>query len=150
EGQAVKPVCHTLCGYASGYLSTVLDRAIIVKETKCRAMGYDKCEATCMPIENWGPELEKESRYYQSTSMIKELDEITEKLKIERDFLNSANKVHKKLIEGLLSKEGLQGIVDVLYKTTRLPTMIEDEHNQIMVKSDDSFDLLELNEIESR
>lgn len=145
---SAQPVCHTLCGYASGYLSTVLKKPILVKETKCRAMGHEKCEVTCMPMEKWGQELENEYRYYQSTSMIQELDEITAKLKVERDYLNKANKVHRKLIEELLSKQGLQSIVDLLYKTTGLPAFIENEYNHILVKSDEvaiDFDLGKLN-----
>ncbi|WP_245844121.1 XylR N-terminal domain-containing protein [Oceanobacillus rekensis] len=139
-----QPVCHTLCGYASGYLSTVLNRPMIVKETKCMGMGHDKCETIIIPQEKLGKELENENRYYQSTSMIQELDEITAKLKIERDNLNKTYTIHRKLIEELLSKKGLQSIVDSLYKTTGLPTFIENEHHQIMVKSDDvtiDFDL---------
>ena len=34
-----KPICHTLCGYASGYLSTVLQKTILVKEIECRGNG---------------------------------------------------------------------------------------------------------------
>ena len=136
-----KPVCHILCGYSSGYLSTVLKRPMLVKETKCMAMGHDRCEIICMPMEKCGEELKNEYRYYQSASMIQELDEITAKLKIERDYLNQANKVHRKLIEELLSKQGIQRIVELLYNTTGLPTFIEDEYNQIMVKSDDVPDV---------
>ena len=82
------------------------EKAILVKETKCRAMGHDNCEVIFMPREKWGEKLENENRYYQSTSMIQELDEITAKLKIERDYLKKANEVHRKLIEELLSKQG--------------------------------------------
>ena len=60
-----KPVCHTLCGYASGYLSTVLQKSIIVKEIECSAMGHEECKAICMPVENWGEELENEYSYYR-------------------------------------------------------------------------------------
>ena len=105
------------------------------------AMGHDRCEVICMPMEKCGEELKNEYRYYQSASMIQELDEITAKLKIERDYLNQANKVHRKLIEELLSKQGIQRIVELLYNTTGLPTFIEDEYNQIMVKSDDVPDV---------
>ena len=142
-----QPVCHSLCGYASGYLSTVLKRPMLVVENKCMAMGHDQCEVTIKPMEKWGDELENEYRYYQSSSMIQELDEITAKLKIERDYLSKGNQVHRKLIEGLLSKQGIQRIVDILYKTTGLPTFIENEFNQILVKSDQvtiDFDLKKL------
>ncbi|GGC75793.1 hypothetical protein GCM10007216_02920 [Thalassobacillus devorans] len=143
-----QPVCHTMCGYASGYLSTVLKRPILVKETKCSAMGEDKCEVICMPMEKWGQELENEYRYYQSNSMIQELDEITAKFKKERDNLNKAYHVHRKLIEELLAKQGLKKIVDLLYETTGLPVFIENEYNQIMVQSDHvtiDFDLEKIN-----
>lgn len=131
-----QPVCHTLCGYASGYLSTVLNRSIIVKEVECRAMGHDKCRAICRPIEKWGEELENEYSYYQSTSMIQELDEVTAKLKVERDYLKQANEVQRKLTHQLLSNQGIQGIVDVLFDTTGLPTFIENEYHKVLVKSE--------------
>ncbi len=75
--------------------------------------GMINVKVICMPMEKWGEELENEYRYYQSTSMIQELDEITAKLKIERDYLNQANEVQRKLIEELLSKQGIQRIVEL-------------------------------------
>lgn len=141
------PVCHTLCGYASGYLSTISNRSIIVKEVECRAMGHAQCKVICMPIERWGEELENEYSYYQSTSMIQELDEVTAKLKIERDYLKQANEVQRKLTNELLSKQGLQKIVDLLFETTGLPTFIEDEYNKIIVKSKNVSINIDLNKI---
>lgn len=144
-----QPVCHTMCGYASGYLSTVLKRQILVRETKCSAMGHDRCEVICMPMEKYGEELEKEYRYYQSTSMIQELDEITAKLKNERDNLSKTYDIHRQLISELLSKNGLQRIVNVLYQTTGLPTFIEDGDNDIRVKSNEVMLDIELSDLNS-
>lgn len=129
------PVCHTLCGYASGYLSTVLEKPILVKEVECRAMGHKQCKVICMPMKKWGENIEKEYSYYQSTSMIQELDAVTAKLKIERDYLKQANEIQRKLTNQLFSKKGLQRIVDLLFETTGLPTFIENEYNNIIVKS---------------
>ncbi|SFE23935.1 PucR C-terminal helix-turn-helix domain-containing protein [Lentibacillus persicus] len=148
ENYSEEPICHTLCGYASGYLSTVLERPILVKETKCRAMGYDHCEVVCIPMEKWGDELENEYHYYQSTSMIQELDEVTAKLKVERDHLNKTYEIHRRLIKELLSKQGLQRIVNVLYQSTGRPIFIENEDHKLMAKSDEvtvDFDLEDLN-----
>src|SRR5699024_10878350 len=136
-GFSEKPVCHTLCGYASGYLSKVLGQTILVKEKKCEAMGHDHCEVVMMPLNKWGEEQQDEYRYYQSSSMIEELDEISAKLKTERDYLSTANDVHRKLIEELLAKQGLQNIVDLLYETSGLPAFIEDQNHKIIMKSDD-------------
>ena len=132
---STEPVCHTLCGYASGYLSTVLQQPILVKEVECRAMGHEQCKCICMPIDKWGDEITSELGYYQGTSIIKELDEITEQLKVERDHLNKANDIHQRLIEELLSKQGIQKVVDILYETTGLTTFIENENHQILVQA---------------
>ena len=130
-----EPICHTLCGYASGYLSKVLQQPVLVKEVECRAMGHEHCKSICMPIEKWGEEITSELSYYQANSMIKELDEMTAKLKIERDHLSKANDIHRQLIEELLSKQGIQRVVDVLYEATGLTSFIENELDQIVVKS---------------
>ena len=87
-----------------------------------------------MPIDKWGDEITSELGYYKGTSIIKELDEITEQLKSERDHLNKANDIHQRLIEELLSKQGIQKVVDILYETTGLTTFIEDENHQIIFK----------------
>lgn len=139
-----EPVCHTLCGYASGYLSSALQKTILVKEIKCEAMGHDHCEIVCMPMEKWGKAERNEHKYYQASSMIQELDEVTAKLKEERDYLSKAHEVHKQLIKELLSKQKLQKIIDLLHDTTGLPTFIEDNSHTIIARSekvDIDFDL---------
>ncbi len=139
EGPAAEPVCHTLCGFASGYLSSALGRPMLVKETKCKGAGDAHCEMVCKPISEWGTD-ERENTYYQSSSVIEELDEVTAKLKEERDYLNTAHDVHKKLIETILSKKGLERIAELLHGTTGLPIFIEDEYHNIVASSED-FDL---------
>lgn len=127
------PVCHHLCGYASGYLSSVLNTQVIVKETACVGMGHTHCEAVCMPLAQWGDELENEHRYYQQTSMLEELDEVTAKLKKEKDYLTQANDVLKQFTNALLSNQGIQKIVDLLYETTGVTACIENEQHEPIV-----------------
>lgn len=145
KGLSQEPVCHNLCGYASGYLSKVLQQPILVKEVECRAMGHEQCKCICMPIEKWGDQITSDLSYYQNNSMIKELDEITAKLKVERDHLSKASDIHRQLIEELLSNQGIQKVVDILFETTGLTVFIEDEYNQIIVKSGKLPEQLTLN-----
>lgn len=126
-GQSDTPVCHNLCGYASGYLSTALQRKIIVKETACTAMGHPHCEAVCMPLDEWDETLQNEDRYYQTTSMLEQLDEVTAKLKQERDYLQQANDVLKQFTKALWSNQGIQKILDLLYETTGNAAYIEND-----------------------
>jgi PucR family transcriptional regulator, purine catabolism regulatory protein len=135
KGLSKEPVCHNLCGYASGYLSKVLQQPILVKEVECRAMGHEQCKCICMPIEKWGEEITSDLSYYQANSIVKELDEVTAKLKIERDHLSKASDIHRQLIGELLSNQGIQKVVDILFETIGLTVFIEDEYNQIIVKS---------------
>lgn len=41
--KSVHPVCATMTGYASGFVSTSLNKQVIFKEVKCRAMGDPFC-----------------------------------------------------------------------------------------------------------
>lgn len=130
-----RPVCHTMCGYTSGYLSTIFNRSILVVEQRCRAMGHDCCEVVCIPMEKENDKLASEYKYYQATSMIQELDEVTAKLKRERDRLSKAYNIHQQLITELISKKGLHHIVQTVYKKTGVHTFIEDERKNILAKS---------------
>ncbi|MER1986472.1 MAG: helix-turn-helix domain-containing protein [Solibacillus sp.] len=127
HGNSQKPVCHNLCGYASGYLSTALNTTFIVKEIECSTMGYEHCRAICMPLDYWDDTLENEDRYYQTVNMLDELDEVTAKLKQERDNLKQANELLKEFTRALWSNQGIQKIIDLLHTTTGNPAYIESE-----------------------
>ena len=42
-GRSSEPVCWTLSGYASGHLSYLLQREVVIVETACRAQGHPYC-----------------------------------------------------------------------------------------------------------
>ena len=127
-GYSNKPVCHHATGYASGYLSTVLGKKVITKETKCKAMGHEHCQAVCRTIEEWDGEVDKELKYYEEDSIIDELNETFKKLKIERDNLSKASDVHQKLVKILLGQNDLSSIANTLTQHTKLPVLIENEN----------------------
>ena len=125
-GSNDQPVCHTLVGYASGYLSTILGKKVIAKEIECKAMGYEHCHAVCRTVEEWNGEVNDELKYYQADNIIGELDQTFEKLKIERDNLSKAYEVHQKLMEEVLKEHDLSSLADALHQITKLPVFIED------------------------
>ncbi|MDR9797104.1 XylR N-terminal domain-containing protein [Aeribacillus pallidus] len=125
-GLAHEPVCHTLVGYASGYLSTILGKKVITKEVKCKAMGHEYCHAVCRTVEEWDGEIDGELKYYKADNIIGELDETFKKLKIERDNLSKAYEVHRKLMEEVLKENDLSSIAYALHQITKIPVLIED------------------------
>ncbi|MCY1071744.1 sigma 54-interacting transcriptional regulator [Nannocystis sp. RBIL2] len=61
-GQAEEPVCWTLAGFASGYLSCVEQREIVVVEDRCVARGDATCRFLARPREAWDDSLESSPR----------------------------------------------------------------------------------------
>ncbi len=53
QGLGADPVCWMQIGYASGFASAFLGRAIVYRETACAAMGYDVCRIVGKPAEDW-------------------------------------------------------------------------------------------------
>ncbi|WP_071394117.1 XylR N-terminal domain-containing protein [Bacillus tuaregi] len=126
-GYGEESVCHSLVGYASGYLSELIEKQVIVRETSCIAKGDEKCHWICKTVEEWDgdPEVEKERLFFERDRISAELEETYEKLRLERDNLSKTYDVHQKLFKEIVFETGVQPIVDVLYETLKIPVVIE-------------------------
>ncbi|MGG1599636.1 XylR N-terminal domain-containing protein [Paenibacillus naphthalenovorans] len=134
-GKGGHPQCHTLVGYASGYLSTIIGEKVIVIEQSCQAMGNDCCFPICKTVKEWNGKADDVLKYYEPDSLINELDRMFEKLRIERDNLNRTYQVHEKLMNEVLREKDLSSIAKVLFQTTGIPVLIEDKHQTVLAMS---------------
>ncbi|WP_394236386.1 XylR N-terminal domain-containing protein [Niallia oryzisoli] len=132
-GQGEDSVCHTLVGYASGYLSELIEKQVIVRETSCIAKGDERCHWVCRTVEEWNgdPEAENELRFYEADHINAELEETYEKLRLERDSLSKTYDVHQKLFKEIIFETGVQPIVDVLYETMKTPVIMESRNFEV-------------------
>ena len=48
-----EPVCWTQIGYACGYTSAFMGRAVLYKEVECAGMGNEHCRIIGKPVEEW-------------------------------------------------------------------------------------------------
>lgn len=126
------PTCYTLVGYASGYLSTILDLKIIVREVECEGKGDDYCHWIAKREQDWQDESVKELFNFNDTSLIKELELAYEKIKEERDNLNKSFTIHKRLTHELIQGNDLQSISNVLFETLDVPIIFEDDQFNVM------------------
>ena len=126
HGISNTPACHTLTGYASGYMSTICKKNIIVKEITCIAKGDAECSFEMRLQEAWGPEIQEELKYYHETNIIEELEYTYEQLLEQRNYIETVSKFHKKLTESVSNGSNLQEITDTSYKLLRIPISIED------------------------
>lgn len=76
-GRAQEPVCHTLTGYASGWVTSFWGKPMVAVEPKCRGRGDDICEFEIRPADQWGAEAEPWARSLAATngSLTRELQD---------------------------------------------------------------------------
>ncbi len=80
-GPSTEPVCWTLAGFASGYLSRVAGRRILCFEEKCVAKGDAVCVMAGRPEEEWADCPESDRRFYDRRCLDEVLNQLTERLK---------------------------------------------------------------------
>lgn len=122
------PVCYTLLGYASGYYSTICGHTVIFKELSCKGMGMSHCKYVGKSIHDWNGEADEEVKYYENSTIVKELERTYEALLQERNNLSKATEISKRITQELINGSDLQYIVDDVYKILNIPIIIEDIH----------------------
>ena len=80
-GPSTEPVCWTLAGFASGYLSCVAGRRILCFEEKCVAKGDAHCLMVGRPEEEWQNCPTSDRRFFDRMCLDETLKDVTERLK---------------------------------------------------------------------
>jgi DNA-binding NtrC family response regulator len=84
-GRADAPMCWTICGLTSGYLSRTAGKEIYVLEDRCMGKGDAACRLFGRTREEWGDERAEELRFFKPNHLKQSLDvslhRVTETLK---------------------------------------------------------------------
>ncbi|HEY2743817.1 MAG TPA: sigma-54-dependent Fis family transcriptional regulator [Polyangia bacterium] len=91
-GRADEPVCWTLTGFASGYLSFCNGREIICIEQRCVGKGDAACHMIGKPREEWGDAIAEVVGYYQKQCLDAGLAKVTAALKQAESRLRAKKK----------------------------------------------------------
>jgi len=85
-GRSEVPVCWTICGLTSGYISRSSGKEIYVLEDRCMAKGDAACHLLGRTREEWGGERADELRFFEASRLEECLDvslqRVTETLKV--------------------------------------------------------------------
>ncbi|MCQ6276141.1 XylR N-terminal domain-containing protein [Bacillus sp. V3B] len=127
-GTSSSPICYTLSGYASGFVTEVCGQKVIFKEMCCRGTGSKECRAIGKTQDLWGNEIKDELYYLEETPIFDELELTYEKLLEERDQLTKANDIQKRLTEEVVKGSSLDSIIQELYKLCGFPVVIHNVH----------------------
>ena len=81
-GQADSPVCWTLCGLASGYLSFAAGKEMLAIEDRCMGKGDAACRVSIKSVEDWGPAAADALAVFKREGIDSALQEVTSALKL--------------------------------------------------------------------
>jgi DNA-binding NtrC family response regulator len=77
-GQDAAPVCWSLVGYTSGFVSACLGQEIYFRETACAGQGATQCSAIGRDAGSWGPEIETIRADFQAAALGQEVERLHE------------------------------------------------------------------------
>jgi DNA-binding NtrC family response regulator len=84
-GPSDEPVCWTLTGFASGYLSRAHDQQVYCLEERCRGKGDACCRVVGRPLQEWGDAITPHLAFYQKACLDAALSQVTSELRrVER------------------------------------------------------------------
>ena len=87
-GLSEEPVCWTLSGFASGYLSRVHEQEVYCLEERCRGKGDACCRVVGRPLQEWGDVIIPHLAFYQKACLDAALSQVTNELRrVERRLL---------------------------------------------------------------
>ena len=144
-GRSKTPVCFTVVGYASGYLSKICNQTVIFKEITCQAKDHAECKWVAKSLDYWNGEVDDELQFYKELPIVQELEMTFEKLLEEKNNLEKSTIIHEKLTEEILQGNNLESIASVVYDLTATPGIIVNTKHQPLAYT--GLSPLELNKV---
>lgn len=126
-GLSDQPICFTLIGYASGYISTLVGDKVIFKEFHCEGTGHEYCIWVGKSINLWNKdEIKNELECFEKMDISYELNTSYRKLLEERDYLKKKTYIQNQLTQDLLVNRDLQALsTKIFYEIHRVNIIID-------------------------
>ena len=134
-GRSDVPVCWTICGLTSGYLSRSCGHEIYVLEDRCVGQGDAACHLMGRTREEWGDERAEELRFFEATRLKDclevSLNRVTDTLKAaeqklrlhRRALVRVARDVQEPL--GIVAKSGpMAQLVDLASRVAKVDSTV--------------------------
>jgi DNA-binding NtrC family response regulator len=107
-GRSEEPVCWTLCGFASGYLSCCNGREILCAEERCMGKGDALCTMIGKPREEWGDASAPIFAYYERECLEAALKRVTAQLRrVERKLKSRESALGRGDDDAVLGSTGI-------------------------------------------
>jgi DNA-binding NtrC family response regulator len=134
-GRAEDPVCWTICGLISGYISRATGKEVYVLEDRCLSRGDAACHLMGRTREEWGDERAEELAFFEKTRLDDCLDvslqRVTQTLKAaERKLLKRRRALVRIAPEvdepfGIVARSGqMREVVDLAQRIAKVDSTI--------------------------
>jgi DNA-binding NtrC family response regulator len=128
-GPAEEPVCWTLTGFASGYLSRAHEQDIYCIEERCRGKGDAFCRVFGRPLHEWGDTITPHLPYYQQACLDAALTQLTSELRrVERRLRATRQKATataRRQVSGfVLESPAMQRVVDIARRVAQVDSTV--------------------------
>lgn len=130
-GQSSEPVCWTLIGFASGYLSHCNGKDIYFVEHRCMGQGAAVCQVEGLAREDWGDRINPHLPFFGREGIDTSLDRVADALKRTERRLRSRTQVlrtlagHEEDVPGLVARsDGMARVVDVARRVARVDSSV--------------------------
>ena len=131
-GRAEEPVCWTLTGFASGYLSYCNGKEIICVEERCVGKGDATCHMIGKSREEWGDAIADEVGYYQKQCLDAGLAKVTAALKSAEQRLR-AKKKQLERVEDVSEPAGMVARSDEMQKVLELARRVAHVDSTVLI-----------------
>jgi len=123
-GRAEAPMCWTICGLISGYLSRIADQEVFVLEDRCLGKGDAGCHLFGRTRQEWGDARAEELRFYDKNRLSDCLDvsihRVTETLKAAERKI----KEHRQALVGT-AQEGNEPVFGIIARSPAMRQVVD-------------------------
>jgi transcriptional regulator with AAA-type ATPase domain len=133
-GRADAPMCWTICGLISGYISRTAGTEIYVLEDRCMGKGDAACHLLGRTREEWGNERAEEIRFFQAKRLAECLDvslhRVTETLKAAERKLRDHRRALKRVARvqeplGIVAtSSAMQRVMDLARRVAKVDSTV--------------------------
>src|SRR5574339_114505 len=140
-GRSTSPVCWSLVGYSSGYVSACMGKEIYFRETACLGQGAKVCSAVGRDADSWGEEIHAIREDFQAATLgheverlrdavgkrLKELERrerLLERRERELNLLRERVNRHAAAKQFVAGSEAMQDVLELAARVAPLDTTV--------------------------
>ncbi|WP_054705833.1 V4R domain-containing protein [Bacillus sp. JCM 19041] len=125
-GQADAPVCHTLLGYSSGFMSTIFGRELLARELTCTGAGHAECRWVIKLKEDWHQDMHDDIYQENHSPILQELEFTYDQLLEQTNLVTKLSSFQKRLTQEIVDGSDLQSVTNRAYEILKVPIIIDD------------------------